>query len=610
MAERVRLNRSLLSSSYTPSAATEVGILEQQAVGQSQITKLLNTMSGFFYDQMAEKVVEEGEMYGATNPITMEELEKASQTGEDPTKRLGYGTRGIAARSTAFQSVMAEIELQATRDYAQFISLAKTQELDPQEVADGLDAISLGYADILKNVSPTDHIKLKGKLSQTTGGYFKGYMSDFIDAETKKQQGLAAVILSNIQSNIPTKIDNILLDPTKTQSQIESDLASLRTNTIIESQTVAITRGEYSAPQITKLTETVNKDFMNHYESKIISYTLQAGLAREYSKSIIKNKTTGNPRIDALLKMFTDEDKIKLVSNLRSARRDELQLEEDENDIDKIENETAMNNALANMKIAIDKNDPKLYDDNLKRATSLDSSDTRLIDIKQDRERFMGVRRKSDAQTLRRLKRQLNDGSLTIRTIDDNRFLLSTEDIEQLEKDLNTYEKSNIELELLNTEQLFGIIEQENIDVDHPNYKQNQLLRAMRKKALAELRRKTELGESFDAATFIRDEIGEVEKKINKIVDDDTQQTLRLQYDLFKKAFNKATNRRSAKLNQEFLENIKELDEIEQLRDMLSYRRDNKDRFSKKFYGDEGGKNLDKLYDNLLSTTMKYLEGK
>tara|TARA_B100000575_G_scaffold117674_1_gene93692 strand:- start:293 stop:1342 length:1050 start_codon:yes stop_codon:yes gene_type:complete len=349
---------------------------------------------------------------------------------------------------------------------------------------------------------------------------------------------------------------------------------------------------------------------MNHYESKIISYTLQAGLAREYSKSIIKNKTTGNPRIDALLKMFTDEDKIKLVSNLRSARRDELQLEEDENDIDKIENETAMNNALANMKIAIDKNDPKLYDDNLKRATSLDSSDTRLIDIKQDRERFMGVRRKSDAQTLRRLKRQLNDGSLTIRTIDDNRFLLSTEDIDELEKDLNTYEKSNIELELLNTEQLFGIIEQENIDVDHPNYKQNQLLRAMRKKALAELRRKTELGESFDAATFIRDEIGEVEKKINKIVDDDTQQTLRLQYDLFKKAFNKATNRRSAKLNQEFLENIKELDEIEQLRDMLSYRRDNKDRFSKKFYGDEGGKNLDKLYDNLLSTTMKYLEGK
>ena len=610
MAERLRQNRQILSSSLSPSARTEVGILEQQAAGQSQITKLLNTMSGFFYDQMQEKVVEEGQMYGATNPITMEELKKAAQTGEDPTKRLGFGTKGKAARSTAFQSVMSEIQLQATRDYAQFVTQAKIQELDPQEVADGLDAISLGYSNILKNVSPTDHIKLKGTLSQTTGGYFKSYMSDFIDAETKKQQGLAAVILSNIQSNIPTKIDNILLDPAKTQSQIESDLAALRTNTIIESQTEAITRGEYSAQQITKLTETVNKDFMNHYESKIISYTLQAGLAREYSKSIIKNKTTGNARIDALLKMFTAEDKIKLVSNLRSARRDELQLEEDENDINQIENETAMNNALANMKIGIDKNDPKLYDDNLKIAQSLDSSDKRLIDIKQNRERFMGVRRVSDAQTLRRLKRQLNDGSLTIRTIDDNRFLLSTEDIAKLEKDLNTYEKSNIELELGNTEQLFGIIEQENIDVDHPNFKKNQLLTTMRKKALKELKRKTELGQSFDAATFIQDEIGEVEKKINKIVEDDTQQTLKRQYDLFKTALNKATNRRSAKLNQEFLESIKELDEIEQLREMLTYRRNNKDRFKEKFYGKQGGKNLDNLYDTLLSTTMKYLEGK
>ena len=610
MAERVRLDRSILSSRYTPSAATEVGLLEQQAVGQSQITQLLNTMSGFFYDQMAEKVVEEGEMYGATNPITMEELEKASQTGEDPTKRLGYGLKGKAARSTAFQSVMSEIELQATRDYAQFISVAKTQDLDPQDVADGLDAISLGYADILKNVSPTDHIKLKGTLSQTTGGYFKSYMSDFIDAETKKQQGLAAVILSNIQSNIPTKIDNILLDPAKTQSQIESDLAAHRRNTIIESQTEAITRGEYSAQQITKLTETLDKEFMNQYESKIISYTLQAGLAREYSKSIIQNKTTGNPRIDALLKMFTAEDKIKLVSNLRSARRDELQLEEDENDIDKIENETAMNNAIANMKIAIDKNDPKLYDDNLKVAQSLDSSDTRLIDIKQNRERFMGVRRKSDAQTLRRLNQQLGDGALTIKIIDDNRFLLSTEDIAKLEKDLNNYEKSNIEFELSNTDQLFGIIEQENIDVDHPNYKQNRLYDTMRKKALAELQRKTELGQSFDAATYIQTEIDKVEKELNKIVADNTQQTLKTNYNIFKEKFNNFTNRRSAKLNQEFLENIKELDEIEQLREMLSYRRNNKDRFKEKFYGTQGAVDLDNLYDELLSKTIKYLQGK
>ena len=73
MAERVRLNRSILSSNYRPSAATEVGLLEQQAAGQSQITQLLNTMSGFFYDQMAEKVVEE-DVVDDTVAITLDTL--------------------------------------------------------------------------------------------------------------------------------------------------------------------------------------------------------------------------------------------------------------------------------------------------------------------------------------------------------------------------------------------------------------------------------------------------------------------------------------------------------------------------------------------------------
>ena len=89
MVERVRQNRSILSPSYRPSAATEVGILEQQIAGQDQMTKLLNTMSGFFYDQMQEKVVEEGEQYGAANPITLEQLANAQQSGEDVLKKYG-----------------------------------------------------------------------------------------------------------------------------------------------------------------------------------------------------------------------------------------------------------------------------------------------------------------------------------------------------------------------------------------------------------------------------------------------------------------------------------------------------------------------------------------
>tara|TARA_B100000683_G_scaffold101454_1_gene100278 strand:- start:111 stop:1988 length:1878 start_codon:yes stop_codon:yes gene_type:complete len=186
MAERVRLNRSLLSSSYTPSAATEVGILEQQAVGQSQITKLLNTMSGFFYDQMAEKVVEEGELLGARNPITIDEIKKAQQTGENVVGRLGYGMKGKAARSTAFKILQNEIEVEARREYQNVMTKALEQNLPHEEVADSLDAITIGYTKLLDDVDPRISYNTKANLSVITNDFYTKYLNDQLEKENSK----------------------------------------------------------------------------------------------------------------------------------------------------------------------------------------------------------------------------------------------------------------------------------------------------------------------------------------------------------------------------------------------------------------------------------------
>ena len=37
-------------------------------------------MNNFFFKEMQTRAVEEGEIYGATNPITMDELEQAART--------------------------------------------------------------------------------------------------------------------------------------------------------------------------------------------------------------------------------------------------------------------------------------------------------------------------------------------------------------------------------------------------------------------------------------------------------------------------------------------------------------------------------------------------
>ena len=184
MAERVRLNRSILSSRYTPSAATEVGLLEQQAAGQSQITQLLNTMSGFFYDQMAEKVVEEGELLGARNPITIDEIKKAQQTGENVVGRLGYGMKGKAARSTAFKILQNEIEVEARREFQNVTNEAIKQNIPYEELADSLDAITIGYTNLLSSVDPKMAYDVKGNLSVISNSLYTKYADDQI----KKQQ--------------------------------------------------------------------------------------------------------------------------------------------------------------------------------------------------------------------------------------------------------------------------------------------------------------------------------------------------------------------------------------------------------------------------------------
>ena len=444
MAERVRLNRSILSSRYTPSAATEVGILEQEAVGQSQITKLLNTMSGFFYDQMAEKVVEEGQMYGATNPITMEELEKASLTGEDPTKRLGYGTKGKAARSTAFQSVMSEIELQATRDFSEYITQAKTQELDPQEVADGLDAISLGYSNILKDVSPTDHIKLKGELSQITGGHFKGYINDLADIQITRDKATTAAEIESTLTKIPIHIDNILLTPGKTEQDYSDELVTRRTLTNNVLLNEALTKGKYNVSQIQKLRETLDKEHLNSYKAKIIAISLQTGTTSNNTAKITANKKTGNSQIDAMLRQLNTEDRLKLIKEMRQAREDEISFQKAIDDSDDENSKTKFAESKLAAYEALDTNNIDEYSKQLIVMKTIDPDNKDIFDIERKRVELGGRRLTSNPVEKERLQILANQNILDFDELNKFRGELSKPDYDNLFKEIETDKNNEI----------------------------------------------------------------------------------------------------------------------------------------------------------------------
>ena len=90
----------------------------------TQLANSLNQMSNFFYKEMETRAVEEGELLGALNPITIDELKKSAKTGKDVTDRLGYGSKRKGAWVLPLKVLQHEMEMEPSRDYQKFMSKA------------------------------------------------------------------------------------------------------------------------------------------------------------------------------------------------------------------------------------------------------------------------------------------------------------------------------------------------------------------------------------------------------------------------------------------------------------------------------------------------------
>ena len=271
MAIKKTYQRQLLSPKYRPNATAEAGVFEQQASGMSQLASSLNQMSSFFYDQMNVRAVEEGEIYGATNPITLDELEKMEK-GQDITSRLGYGLKGKAARKTAFQALQSEIEIEASKDYQNYMTNAQLNNLSLDEVADGLDAITIGYTSKLQDVDAQTGILAKAKLSQLTSSYFNDYAADTIKKQkqteelklilnTEREIDLIPIALKTHIRNHPPG------DVVKSLKKLRQDLE----NQIMASNLDQNDKYSYIKAGIEKIDDSVIRGMINYYQDNNMS---------------------------------------------------------------------------------------------------------------------------------------------------------------------------------------------------------------------------------------------------------------------------------------------------------------------------------------------------
>lgn len=514
MATRKTLQRQFLGPRYSPSSEAEMGVYNQAQSGMSALSQNLNQMTNFFFKEMETRAVEEGEIYGATNPITMDELEQAARTGEDVTSRLGYGLKGQAARSTAFASVISEIELEASRDYMAYIENAKLTQQDPQDVIDGLDSITLGYTSLLKKASPENYGIVKGALSKLSNGVLKGYINDIADIAQQQIQSMAAVKIEGIKSNLGNYIEGEL-DPSKTEQQMINDLTKLQSVQTTTALSIAINEGKYTGQQTSQLIKDVEKDIIEKKKGIAINQVLKTGTVSSITSQIVQGKKTNNPQINALIAGMTIEDKNDLVKKMYAARQDEISFEKaiDESDDENSKTKFAEANLAAFE--ALDKNDITEFNNQLNIMRAIDPDNSKIFDLERKRTELGGRRLTSNSDEFTRLQELADRNILDFDELNASRGNLNKEDYDSLFDEIEKDKKFQISTALRKVEGLQTYNPEQLLLAETKESKLYAKLSGGLKAAAAQAQNELK---AFDVNKWLEDNLKEQQDEINEAI--------------------------------------------------------------------------------------------
>ena len=514
MATRKTYQRQFLGPRYSPSSEAEMGVYNQAQSGMSALSQNLNQMTNFFFKEMQTRAVEEGEIYGATNPITMDELEKAARTGEDVTGRLGYGLKGKAARSTAFASVISEIELEASRDYTAYIENAKLTQQDPQDVIDGLDSITLGYTSLLKKASPENYGMVKGALSKLSNGVLKGYINDIADIAQQQIQSMAAVKIEGIKSNLGNYMEGEL-DPNKTEQQMINDLTKLQSVQTTTALSIAINEGKYTGQQTSQLIKDLEKDIIEKKKGIAINQVLKTGTVSSITSQIVQGKKTNNPQINALIAGMTTEDKNDLVKKMYTARQDEISFEKaiDESDDENSKTKFAEANLAAFE--ALDKNDITEFNNQLNIMRAIDPDDSKIFELERKRVELGGRRLTSNPVEFNRLQQLEQKNILDFDELNQFRGELSKEDYDSLFSKVEKDKKFQISTALRKVEGLQTYNPEQLLLAETKESKLYAKLSGGLKAAAAEAQNELK---AFDVNKWLDDNLKEQQDEINEAI--------------------------------------------------------------------------------------------
>lgn len=238
-------------------------VRESYKLSQS-MSGALDRLSEFAGKFAAKQVERQAEQYAIENPITIEQLQQAKQSGIDPDELIKATGGGAiwedTLRKLQGEQLRAQLEVQGKAALTEIQALFDANQInDIAEVKSKFNSIIQGTAAPLARISPESAIKLQQSLGVTANAYYREATNKLADDYIRDQQMLSAKNLdysvNAAKSMINTINDPALLTEAKDLLKIRLYEQSREGGTLFAQKQVETFNKEFDALKFNRLVE-------------------------------------------------------------------------------------------------------------------------------------------------------------------------------------------------------------------------------------------------------------------------------------------------------------------------------------------------------------------
>ena len=374
-----RFNRaSLLQGSVAPVSGGNVRVPTDDpqnrvlAQGYNSLANRLDTFKATAFKVAGARAEAAGTAYGAKNPITKAQVEKAASLGQQ-VEVVGDPTSISVFNQAAYAGSLAVTESQFTAQGRRALSnamaeAAMDQSMDPQKFTATLDTIINEYSGAMSQISPSSGAKVSAALASMANGQIVSYSRTYATNLKKDLKDDAYSGLSDIRSGLATAIDGYVppsadnIEMAQEAGQVPASLQDIYNANRAEAESLLLNGGE-SQKTVNSQLKQLDKDWINTQKNAVIAWAQKDDYA-DNTGAAYTDLTTGKapPRIQAVFENLNSSDQVKVLSDMMKIHKQQSSLDKEIADANAAGREAASIKLQSQMNTADKEANPEKWD--------------------------------------------------------------------------------------------------------------------------------------------------------------------------------------------------------------------------------------------------------